>query len=422
MQSATIYNLFPRLTGSMNQWSNHFDRIALMKFNWVYINPVQYPGFSGSLYSIKDYYRYNPLFLDESSSLTGDEQFKQMCTEAHKRGLKVIMDLVINHTAIDSVLVDTHPKWYNRDEEGKILNAGCLDGDQWIVWGDLAQINNKNSSERDELWNYWYDMMKHFIDLGVDGFRCDAAYHVPTILWEWLIPKIKTYKSSVKFFGETLGCTAQEVKEVAESGFDYVFNSSKWWDMKSEWFLREYNLWRGCAPSISFAESHDTARLADECDGNINYIRMRYALSTLLTSGVMMPIGFEYGFKKQLNVCHTMPTDYETPNIDITEFIAVMNSIKANYKVFNEDTEISIVPLQGDVLAFVKPSSDGQETAFVIVNRNVYGWERPFIHDIRQIMGKEHIIDVSYGEKMTEIPNSFDYGLYEGQVKVFIGR
>lgn len=422
MQGARIYNLFPRLVGSMKEWTNHFDRIAEMNFDWVYINPFQYPGFSGSLYSIKDYYIYNPLFLDEASSLSGDKQLKAMCDAAHKKGLKVIMDLVINHTAIDSILVETHPDWYKKDKDGKIANPGCLDGDQWIVWGDLAQIDNGNSKDRDNLWKYWLDMMKHFMDLGIDGFRCDAAYHVPTPLWNYLIPKVKEYKEGVQFFGETLGCSAEEVKEVAEAGFDYVFNSSKWWDMKEEWFLREYNLWRGCAPSVSFSESHDTPRLSAECNGDINYVRMRYALSAFLTGGVMMPIGFEYGFKKQVNVCHTYPEDWETPTFDIVDFIKEINAIKSQYKVFWDDTEITEIHLNADVFAFVKSSKDGKETAFVIVNRNVKGWERPWIDNIRGIMGKNDILDVSYGDKMQEIPNSFDYGLYEGQVKVFIGR
>ena len=47
-----IYNLFPLLVGSVQDWSGHLARIAGMQFEWVFLNPIHYPGFSGSLYAL----------------------------------------------------------------------------------------------------------------------------------------------------------------------------------------------------------------------------------------------------------------------------------------------------------------------------------------------------------------------------------
>jgi len=55
-----IYNLFPSLAGTIRDWMVHLPRIAGMGFNAVYINPFHYPGFSGSLYAVKDYYPPEP--------------------------------------------------------------------------------------------------------------------------------------------------------------------------------------------------------------------------------------------------------------------------------------------------------------------------------------------------------------------------
>ena len=57
-----IYNLFPTLAGPIAGWTKELPRIAGMAFNAVYLNPFHYPGFSGSLYAVKDYYRLNPRF------------------------------------------------------------------------------------------------------------------------------------------------------------------------------------------------------------------------------------------------------------------------------------------------------------------------------------------------------------------------
>ena len=60
-QGPRIYNLFPLLAGPIAAWGEHLPRIRDMAFDWVYLNPVQYPGFSGSLYAIKDMGRLHPV-------------------------------------------------------------------------------------------------------------------------------------------------------------------------------------------------------------------------------------------------------------------------------------------------------------------------------------------------------------------------
>ena len=52
MPGPRIYNLFPLLAGPVPQWSEHLERIAAMAFDWVFVNPFHYPGFSGSLYAL----------------------------------------------------------------------------------------------------------------------------------------------------------------------------------------------------------------------------------------------------------------------------------------------------------------------------------------------------------------------------------
>jgi len=47
----------------MPDWLQHASRVAEMGFNWLYINSIHYPGFSGSLYAVKHHYRINPQFL-----------------------------------------------------------------------------------------------------------------------------------------------------------------------------------------------------------------------------------------------------------------------------------------------------------------------------------------------------------------------
>ena len=122
----------------------------------------------GSPYAVRDYYAINPDYGTEAD-------LKHLVTEAHKRQLKVIIDIVANHTAWDSVLMQ-HPEFYKHDASGKIIPPVP-------EWTDVAGLNYDNP----ELCQYMIGMLKHWIDpntFDLDGFRCDVASMVPTRFWE----------------------------------------------------------------------------------------------------------------------------------------------------------------------------------------------------------------------------------------------
>lgn len=418
--SVFIYNLFPRLLGPMADWQEHFKRAKKMGFNWVYINPIQYPGFSGSLYSIKDYYRINPLFL--KGRMSEENQVRNMIHRAHLAGLKVMFDLVINHTAIDSVLVPQHPDWYKRGPKGAIKNPQVWEGDKLVcTWGDLAEIDNASSVDKNNLWKYWLDLIKYFISLGVDGFRCDAAYQVPVDLWQYLIGTIHDENKKIGFFAETLGCEIEDVIALAKAGFDYNFNSSKWWDFKEEWCLKQYRENASVSPSISFAESHDTPRLAEELHGNVAAIKMKYLFSAIFSTGVMMPLGFEYGFQKRVNVVRTLPEDWEAVNLDLVEFITAVNTLKKKYKVFKEDNQIKEINTEnGKVVAFLKNSNDGLEKALIIINIDTTKTQHVRLN-MAEIMGvaAKDVVDVSVENPTKRVPAVLDQNITPSQIKLY---
>ena len=73
-----IYNLFPLLAGPFDQWEPHLKRAAAMGFDWVFVNPIQKLGRSGSLYSIADYFAINKALLRPKSKLGADDQVRAM--------------------------------------------------------------------------------------------------------------------------------------------------------------------------------------------------------------------------------------------------------------------------------------------------------------------------------------------------------
>jgi glycosidase len=124
-------------------------------------------GTLGSPYSVRDYYGINPEFG------TMDD-FKRLLNTVHANGLKLIIDLVANHTSWDSELMRTHPEWFTRDSSGAIIPPNP-------DWYDVADLDYDHR----ELRRYMSDMMVWWVrDVGIDGFRCDIAELVPIDFWE----------------------------------------------------------------------------------------------------------------------------------------------------------------------------------------------------------------------------------------------
>lgn len=414
-----LYNLFPRIVGSIPRWEEQICRIKDMGFNAIWVNPFHYSGFSGSLYSPKDYYRIADCFIDNSIDVKPFDQLKSFINKCHENDIKFIMDLVINHTAIDCDLIKEHKDWYKIDEKGNVVNPGAMHDGVWHAWGDLAEVNNLNSPDRDNLWNYWWNMMKYYLDMGVDGFRCDMAYQVPSDLWRYLIPKSREAKSDCLFLAESLGCDFKQVQELANLGFDYLFNSTKYWDFNEPWGMEQYYKTSPIVKTISFAESHDTGRLIVEKNGNLEAVKRQLLFSAVFSAGYMIPVGFEYGFTKPLNVVKTKPEDWENTQINLTDYIKKINLMKQNYPVLNVEAGLEIVDQANwpNVFCF-KKTLPNEKTVFVMLNKDTNVHQNVYIPDLAAILGGGDVIDISPEYAMDYLPYSFDYNLRPSEVKI----
>jgi len=411
-----------------------------MGFNWIYVNPLNYPGFSGSLYSIKDLYRFNPMFSPEGSDDPHSwEPLRLFIDACHEYDIRFMMDLVINHVAIDSPLIVEHPEWFKKkwavvdasnniavkffegeeptkgDEysfdhfflEKRIANPYAIDptdSRRITIWGDLAEIDFETNPEYEELILYWKKYVDFCLNLGLDGFRCDAAYQIPSIVWKTLITHIKSQKAKTLFLAETLGCTLDQYKSISKAGFDYIYNSSKYWDFTAPWCVEQYNSFRKYAPSVSFPESHDTRRLSDETNGRVDVQIFRYLFASIFSAGVLIPIGYEYGFTRKLNVVNTEPKDIEQIRFDISSKIKEINYFKQQFYCLNEDGEIKHFNYPNlNILLLRKTSLNGNQQVLLIYNKNWHEYHDIFLSDIREYLDLGPSIKQVYLDKEPEI-------------------
>jgi cyclomaltodextrinase len=175
LRNGVVYEIFPRdfsLGGNIAGVTAKLDDLHDLGVDILWLMPIQpigekfRSGELGSPYSIKDYYGIDP-------ACGTPDDFKRFVIGAHERGMKVIMDLVADHTAWDSVMM-AHPDFYKHDAQGKIMSPVP-------AWTDVAALDYSNSRLR----RYMVSVLKYWIQTyDIDGFRCDSAGMVPTDFWE----------------------------------------------------------------------------------------------------------------------------------------------------------------------------------------------------------------------------------------------
>lgn len=175
--NAVLYQINTRQftpEGTFKAAQAQLPRLAAMGVDIIWLMPIHpigvagRKGILGSPYAVRDYRAVNP-------ELGTEAEFRAFVNEAHRLGLKVILDWVANHSARDNPLTLSHPEWYTRTPEGELMSPQGTD------WSDVADLDYSQPALR----QYMTESLVFWVrDFGIDGYRADVAGYVPTDFWE----------------------------------------------------------------------------------------------------------------------------------------------------------------------------------------------------------------------------------------------
>ncbi|MDH7460215.1 alpha-amylase family glycosyl hydrolase [Chitinophagaceae bacterium 26-R-25] len=175
IHSTNIYEVnFRQYTpeGTFNAFRAHLPRLKSMGVELLYFMPVTPISFAkrkgslGSYYACSDYTSINPEFGTM-------EDFKALVKEVQSLGMKVMIDIVANHTGWDHRWTREHPEYYRKNLDGEFFDAHG--------WDDVIDLNYDNPDLRKAM----IDMMLFWIkECDIDAFRCDMAMLVPVDFWK----------------------------------------------------------------------------------------------------------------------------------------------------------------------------------------------------------------------------------------------
>ncbi len=218
LRSAIIYCIYVRnhtVEGTFEAILTDLQRIKDLGTDIIWFLPihpigeVKKIGSLGSPYAIQNYKEVNPEFGTLAT-------FKTLIDAIHRFGMKVMMDVVYNHTAHDAIYTESHPEFYYQ-KDGQF-------GNRVAAWADIIDLDYNNKS----LWNEQIDALLMWTQLGVDGFRCDVAPIIPMDFWRAARQEIEKLNPELILIAETVHPSF--IEEVRNLGY-YMASDSETYEV-----------------------------------------------------------------------------------------------------------------------------------------------------------------------------------------------
>lgn len=235
-------------------------------------------------YDTVDHFRTDPRLGDEAD-------FARLVDEAHRRGLRILLDGVFNHVgrgfpafrrALAGGPAAPEASWFRLTWTGDTEpEYATFEGHRGLV-----ALNHDEPAVAEHVTR----VMRHWLARGADGWRLDAAYAVPNRFWAEVLPRVRAAHPDAYLVGEVIHGDYAAI--VAESGMDAVTQYELWkaiWSALNDrnffelaWALDRHNGLLSAFAPLTFVGNHDVTRIASRLTDERH---LPHALAVLATTG-----------------------------------------------------------------------------------------------------------------------------------------
>lgn len=318
--------------GDINGVTKKLDHVKELGANAIWFMPIM-PSPTYHKYDVTDYKAIHP----DYGTL---EDFQKLIAEAHKRDIKIVIDMIINHTStehpwfVESKKSRDNPYrdyyvWAQKDTIADFINKKTitLDSDnirQWhdpgfgedyyygFFWGGMPDLNFDNPKVREEIFDigrFWLE------EVGVDGFRLDAAKHIfpddrpedNHEFWKEFRERMTSIKPDIYLVGEVYD--RKEIVAPYLPGLPALFNFDFHYTLidayrKGDGMLlakkqkEVLDFYQGITKEFidaTFSSNHDQERLLNSLDENPKKLRQAVAILMTMPGAPYLNYGEEIG-------------------------------------------------------------------------------------------------------------------------------
>lgn len=425
--------------GDIDGIHQKLDYLEDLGINIIYLNPIN-EARSNHKYDVIDFKKIDPHFGDKAT-------FKKFVADAHRKGIKVILDLVLNHTgdgfhAFQHVIqYGEDSKYYDWYEWRKLpvpypFPKGFNPEEYYASWwehADLPDLNydlshpipQENNIENiddavpnQELVEYMLSVAEFWLsEMDIDGFRLDVPNEVPFWFLKLFRDKCYSLKSNAVIIGEIWHNAEKWMNKEYFNGImnyenfkdpvlDFICNNkidAEEFDAKITMGLDKYST-RNAASMMNLLDSHDTYRLLNVANGVYNKVKLA--------------VLFQMTFKG-------MPHIWYGDEIAMSGGKDPDNRRPFNWKYYKDKESVAIRNFYKQIIAIRKQNEEFINGGFksILTDKNLYVFSR-FLKD------QESIIIINAGtseknitltpdaseEKYIDLLSERDYNLQEGKL------
>ncbi|WP_345216860.1 alpha-amylase family glycosyl hydrolase [Georgenia halophila] len=246
------------LTHRLRHLEAWLDHVVGLGLNGLLLGPIFASDTHG--YDTVDYFRIDPRLGD-------DADLDRLVAACHARGVRLVLDGVFNHVS------RAHPAAHDLSQQGEVFEGH----------ESLVVLDHSSPAIADLVT----EVMLHWLDRGIDGWRLDAAYALPPAFWQRVLPRVREQYPDAWFLGEVIHGDYPAI--VAASGMDTVTQYELWqgiWHGISDhnFFetvhaLQRHDEMLASFVPATFVGNHDVTRIASA----VGHDLVPHALAVLLT-------------------------------------------------------------------------------------------------------------------------------------------
>ena len=296
--------------GDLNGVFEHLDYISGMGFDGIWLSPI-HPSETYHKYDVEDYYAIDPTYG------TMDD-FERLVAACDKLGMKILLDLVLNHTSIDHPWFEQHPEYYHiEDKPGhgqwkQLPNGKYYECQFWDRMPDLNLENPDLRAEFENVMDFWFKK-------GIAGFRLDAVKEyeagnnaVNIDILTWINSAAKAIKPDAYLVGEnwtTDNTLFTYYQSGIDSFFDFpdasvsgyiakaLFQSKTIGDYLNNLVTAQNLIWQNnpYGTAAPFFTNHDNPRAAGFMRRDENLIKTAWGMSLMQPGDAFVYYGEELG-------------------------------------------------------------------------------------------------------------------------------
>ncbi|HEY3357528.1 MAG TPA: alpha-amylase family glycosyl hydrolase [Polyangia bacterium] len=317
-------------------------------------------------YWTEDLTRLDPRFGTEA-------ELRQLVAGLHRRGMRLVLDLVVNHVGYDAPLLRAHPDWFHR--RGTITR-----------WDDPEELVNHEvhglpdlAQEHPAVYAYLVGASRGWVDrVGVDGFRLDAVKHVPLDFWTRFNGELRAAYRPFMLLGELYDGAPDVVDRVQRrGGFTHMFDFPMAFALRDVFcggrpagrlgaVLATRRLYASPDSLVTFLDNHDMPRVRSACRGDLGRVRQALTAQFALAGIPALTYGTEAGLEGDAEPHNRGDMVFDAaPARDLKAHVQRLLALRAAHPALAAGAT-RIVGLEDGLLTFVRVA--GGEAALVGLN------------------------------------------------------